>query len=92
MKLVYAALFVAAAGLVAPAAAQTATDAVTQAAKQAATQAAVDSINKTAGTADEGKAGQGKKPKKDKDGPNWGKSNDHRQDDEHGHKSKNKHK
>lgn len=87
MKLVFATLVIAA-GLAAPAWAQSATDAITQAAKEAATQTAVDSIDKATGTKG---ADHDKKMKKDKDGPNWGKSEDHRQDDDHGHKGK-KHK
>lgn len=76
-------------GLSAPAFAQGAADAAKQAVTQAATQAVTDSIHKATGV-DDTKAGKDKKAKKDKDGPNWGKSEDHRQDGEHGHKGKKK--
>ncbi len=81
--------------LASPAGAQSAADAVTQAAKQAAadaaTQAVNDTVNRAAGTEDAGK-GKGNKGRMDKDGPNWGKSEGHRQDGEHGHKGKGKNK
>jgi hypothetical protein len=83
-----------AAFVVGPAVAQTATqsvtDAVTKAATDAATKAATDSVNKAVGVENSG----GKKAKADKakDGPNYGRSLDHRQDGEHGHKGKKKNK
>lgn len=86
MKHVFAAAALAA--LVAnPVFAQTATEAVTGAVTGAAVKAATDGINKAAGT----KAGDKEaKGKRDKDGPNYGKSEDHRQDGDHGHKGKKK--
>ena len=75
-------------GLSAPAFAQGAADAAKQAVTQAATQAVTDSIHKATGV-DEGKASKAKKDK-DRDGPNWGKSEDHRQDGDRGHKGKKK--
>lgn len=78
-------------GLASPAFAQTAADALKQAATQAATQAVTDGINKAAGADSSDKGGKKAKKEKDKDGPNWGKSEDHRQDGEHGHKGKKKH-
>jgi hypothetical protein len=88
MKLVIATMIVAV-GLATPAWAQSAADTLTQAAKQAAAEAVTDGINKAAGTSDKSKE---HKVKKDKDGPNWGKSEDHRRDDDHGHKGKGKNK
>lgn len=90
MKLALATLALVA-GLTAPAFAQTVTDAARQAASQAATQAATqavtDSINKATGAATE----PAKKKGHDKKDPNYGKSDEHRQDGEHGHKGKKKH-
>ncbi len=72
--------------------AQTAADTLKDAATQAATQAATDGINKAVGTtANGGDTGKSKKSKQ-KDGPNWGKSEDHRQDGDNGHKGKSKNK
>lgn len=77
----------------APALAQSVTDTLSTAAKQAATQAATDGLNKAAGTtadADRDRGDKGKHAKKNRDdhAPNWGKSEDHRRDDDHGHKGK----
>ena len=87
MKFIFAPVVVAAALLTGSAWAQSAADTLKDAAAQAATQAATDSINKAAGT---GSAESGKAKKDKKDGPNWGKSEDHRRDGDHGHKSKKK--
>jgi hypothetical protein len=77
----------------APALAQSVTDALSTAAKQAATQAATDGLNKAVGTKDDADRDRGDKGKhanksRDDRDPNWGKSESHRQDDEHGHKGK----
>lgn len=80
--------------LSAPAWGQTATDTLTKAATDAATDAATQAVNdgvsKVTGTGDAA-ASQGRKKVKqerDKSGPNWGQSEDHRQDGERGHKGK----
>lgn len=89
MKLTFAPVMVVAALMTGSAWAQSAADTL----KDAATQAATDGINKAAGTgsAESGKAKKDKKEKMDKkDGPNWGKSEDHRRDADHGHKGKKK--
>ncbi|MBC7952688.1 MAG: hypothetical protein H7Z12_12835 [Rhodospirillaceae bacterium] len=70
-----------------PVLAQTAVEAITGAAKDAAVQATTDSISKAAGGKKSEKDAKGKR---DKDGPNWGKSDDRRQDGDHGHKGKKK--
>ena len=55
-----------------------------------ATQAATDQINKAAGTS-AAKQGEHKAKKaKDDNEPNYGRSEEHRQDGEHGHKGKHK--
>lgn len=86
MKTLFAAAALAA--LVAnPVLAQSAIDAIAGAAKDAAVQSATDGITKAAG----GKKGETEaKGKRHKDGPNLGKSEDHRQDGDHGHKGKKK--
>ena len=81
MKTLFAAAALAA-RLAGPALAQSAAETITKAATEAATQAAVDKVQKAAG-GDKHKA-------KDKSGPNYGKSEEHRQDGEHGHKGKKK--
>ena len=64
----------------APAWAQNAVDTITNAAKDAAVQATTDQINKAAGTQSGTKAQGGK------DSPNYGRSDEHRQDaDKRGH-------
>jgi hypothetical protein len=82
----------------APAMAQSAVDTITrtvtetavQAGSQAATDAVNRSVNKAAGVEDADNGGKkDKKAKRDKDGPNLGKSGEHRQDAEH-RKSKKK--
>lgn len=86
MKTLFAAAALAA--LIAnPVLAQSAVDAIAGAAKDAAVQSATDGITKAAGGKKSEKETKGKR---DDHSPNYGKSDDHRQDGDRGHKGKKK--
>jgi hypothetical protein len=89
-RILAAAVALAALSVSSSAMAQSAADTLKAAATQTATQAATDQINKAAGTS-AAKQGEHKAKKaKDDNEPNYGRSEEHRQDGEHGHKGKHK--